>query len=40
MIDAALTILPEVKTTKVVLTWEPAWKIDRMSRYAKMALGL
>ncbi|MBZ5985245.1 metal-sulfur cluster assembly factor [Leuconostoc gelidum subsp. gasicomitatum] len=40
MIDAALIILPEVKTTKVVLTWEPAWKIDRMSRYAKMALGL
>ncbi|MFK8249588.1 metal-sulfur cluster assembly factor [Leuconostoc mesenteroides] len=40
MIDEALKILPEVMTTKVELTWEPAWEIDRMSRYAKMALGL
>lgn len=40
MIDEALKILPEVKTTKVELTWEPAWENDRMSRYAKMALGL
>lgn len=40
MIAEALKILPEVKTTKVELTWEPAWEIDRMSRYAKMALGL
>ncbi|MDN6080701.1 MAG: metal-sulfur cluster assembly factor [Leuconostoc sp.] len=40
MIDEALKILPEVKTTKVELTWEPAWEINRMSRYAKMALGL
>lgn len=40
MIIKALKIIPEVKTTKVELTWEPAWKIDRMSRYAKMALGL
>ncbi|MDC2816874.1 metal-sulfur cluster assembly factor [Leuconostoc suionicum] len=40
MIDEALKILPEVKSTRVELTWEPAWKIDRMSRYAKMALGL
>ena len=40
MIDEALKILPEVKTTKDELTWEPAWEIDRMSRYAKMALGL
>lgn len=40
MIDDALKILPEVKTTKVELTWQPAWEINRMSRYAKMALGL
>ncbi|MBD9364807.1 MULTISPECIES: metal-sulfur cluster assembly factor [Leuconostoc] len=40
MIDEALKILPEVKSTRVELTWEPAWEIDRMSRYAKMALGL
>lgn len=40
MIIKALKIIPEVKTTKVELTWEPAWGIDRMSRYAKMALGL
>ena len=40
MIDEALKILPEVKTTKVELTWEQAWENDLMSRYAKMALGL
>lgn len=40
MIDEALKILPEVKTIKIELTWEPAWGVDRMSRYAKMALGL
>ncbi|API72948.1 metal-sulfur cluster assembly factor [Leuconostoc suionicum] len=40
MIDEALKILPEVKSTRVELTWEPAWEIDRMSRYAKMGLGL
>ena len=40
MIDAALKILPEVKTTEIVLQWEPAWTIARMSRYAKMSLGL
>ena len=40
MIDDALKILPEVNTTEIVLQWEPAWTIDRMSRYAKMALGL
>lgn len=40
MIDDALKILPEVNTIEIVLQWEPAWTIDRMSRYAKMALGL
>lgn len=40
MIDEALKILPEVKSTEVVLQWEPAWTMARMSRYAKMALGL
>ena len=40
MIDDTLKILPEVNTTEIVLQWEPAWTIDRMSRYAKMALGL
>ncbi|CAM3100922.1 metal-sulfur cluster assembly factor [Leuconostoc rapi] len=40
MIINALKIIPEVKTTKIELAWEPAWGIDRMSRYAKMALGL
>lgn len=40
MIDEALKILPAVTSTEVVLQWEPSWTIDRMSRYAKMALGL
>lgn len=25
---------------KILLTWEPAWTVDRMSKYAKIALGI
>lgn len=40
LIDDALKILPEVTKTHVSLTWQPAWTFDRMSRYAKVSLGL
>ncbi|CAH1852486.1 metal-sulfur cluster assembly factor [Convivina intestini] len=40
MVQKSLRELPEVKDVKVELVWEPAWTIDRMSRYAKMALGI
>lgn len=36
----ALSDIPEVKETKVNLVWDPPWTMDRMSRYAKIALGI
>ncbi|WP_077623075.1 metal-sulfur cluster assembly factor [Sediminibacillus massiliensis] len=32
--------IPEVKETKVNIVWNPPWSKDRMSRYAKIALGI
>ncbi|WP_186576658.1 metal-sulfur cluster assembly factor [Aquibacillus kalidii] len=32
--------LPEVKDTNVNIVWSPPWSKDRMSRYAKIALGI
>ncbi|QGH35640.1 DUF59 domain-containing protein [Gracilibacillus salitolerans] len=32
--------LPEVKDTEVNIVWNPPWSKDRMSRYAKIALGI
>jgi metal-sulfur cluster biosynthetic enzyme len=32
--------LPEVKDTEVNIVWTPVWSKDRMSRYAKIALGI
>ncbi|SDJ87446.1 metal-sulfur cluster assembly factor [Sediminibacillus albus] len=32
--------LPEVKETVVNIVWNPPWSKDRMSRYAKIALGI
>jgi metal-sulfur cluster biosynthetic enzyme len=32
--------LPEVKETDVKIVWTPAWTKDRLSRYAKIALGI
>lgn len=32
--------IPEVKSTEVNIVWNPPWKKDRMSRYAKIALGI
>ncbi|WP_163101603.1 metal-sulfur cluster assembly factor [Peribacillus alkalitolerans] len=32
--------LPEVKDPQVNIVWNPPWTKDRMSRYAKIALGI
>lgn len=32
--------VPEVKEVKVNLVFEPAWTVDKMSRYARIALGI
>ncbi|EUJ40545.1 metal-sulfur cluster assembly factor [Brochothrix campestris] len=39
-IESALEDLPEVSETKVDIVWDPVWTKDRMSRYAKIALGI
>lgn len=39
-IRQAVTKLEAVHTCEIDLVWEPAWDIDHMSRYAKVALGL
>lgn len=39
-VKAALAEIPEVKSTDVNIVWNPAWSKDRMSRYAKIALGI
>lgn len=39
-VQAALADLPEVKRTEVDIVWNPPWSKDRMSRYAKIALGI
>jgi metal-sulfur cluster biosynthetic enzyme len=39
-VKTALSDLPEVKETEVNIVWQPAWSKDKMSRYAKMALGV
>lgn len=40
MVERALQPIPEIKQVDVKFVWEPAWTIDRMTRYAKMALGI
>ncbi|MBA9025211.1 MULTISPECIES: metal-sulfur cluster assembly factor [Bacillaceae] len=32
--------IPEVKDSDVNIVWNPPWSRDRMSRYAKIALGI
>ena len=32
--------IPEVTNTEVKLVWYPAWTVDTMSRYARIALGI
>lgn len=39
-VNTALGELPEVKSTNVNIVWNPPWSKDKMSRYAKMALGV
>ncbi|EAC3455608.1 metal-sulfur cluster assembly factor [Listeria monocytogenes] len=39
-VQMALSDIPEVKDTNVNLVWNPSWTKDRMSRYAKIALGI
>lgn len=39
-VEEALLKIPEIDEVKVEFIWEPAWSIDRMSRYAKLALGV
>ncbi|KRM90889.1 metal-sulfur cluster assembly factor [Liquorilactobacillus cacaonum] len=40
MIERALQPIEEVSQVNVNFVWEPAWSIDKMTRYAKMALGI
>lgn len=39
-IHAAVKEIPEVADVEVKLVWYPAWTTDRMSRYARIALGI
>ena len=40
MVTKAVKEVPEVKNVEVEFVWEPAWTIDRMSRFAKLSLGV
>lgn len=39
-IKRVLADIPEVKDTKVNIVWDPPWSKEKMSRYAKIALGI
>lgn len=39
-IHEALKEVPEVGEVEVKLVWYPAWTTDKMSRYARIALGI
>ncbi|MFD1706942.1 metal-sulfur cluster assembly factor [Siminovitchia sediminis] len=39
-VNAALADIPEVKEVDVNIVWDPPWSKDKMSRYAKIALGV
>ncbi|HFD1707015.1 TPA: metal-sulfur cluster assembly factor [Enterococcus faecium] len=39
-INDALKEVPEVTKAEVKLVWYPAWTTDKMSRYARIALGI
>ncbi|KUP09063.1 DNA methyltransferase [Bacillus coahuilensis m2-6] len=39
-VKIALKDIPEVKDTEVNIVWNPPWSRDKMSRYAKIALGI
>ncbi|MCS1351233.1 metal-sulfur cluster assembly factor [Mechercharimyces sp. CAU 1602] len=40
MVTQAVTKVDGVKEVEVEIVWNPPWSKDRMSRYAKMALGI
>ncbi|MCP0887718.1 metal-sulfur cluster assembly factor [Ligilactobacillus sp. WILCCON 0076] len=40
MVERSLNKISEITAVEVKFVWEPAWTMDRMSRYAKMALGI
>ena len=39
-IHEALSDIEEVKNPEVKIVWYPAWTTDKMSRYARIALGI
>ncbi|SDJ44373.1 metal-sulfur cluster assembly factor [Salimicrobium sp. PL1-032A] len=39
-VKRALSDLPEIEEIQVNIVWNPPWSKDRMSRYAKIALGI
>ncbi|MSD83088.1 DUF59 domain-containing protein [Lactobacillus curvatus] len=39
-IHQAMAKIPEVNAVKVNLVWYPAWDTSKMSRYARIALGI
>ncbi|WP_243291315.1 metal-sulfur cluster assembly factor [Bacillus sp. FJAT-47783] len=39
-VKASLNGIPEIKDVDVNIVWNPPWTKDRMSRYAKIALGI
>lgn len=39
-IHDAMSDIPEVSKVEVRLVWYPAWTVDKMSRYARIALGI
>lgn len=39
-VQRALHDIPEVNKTVVNIVWDPPWGKDKMSRYAKIALGI
>lgn len=39
-VKTAIAELPEIKETEVNIVWNPPWGKDKMSRYAKIALGV
>jgi len=39
-VKQALADIPEIKDVDVNIVWNPPWTKDRMSRYAKIALGI
>lgn len=39
-VERALKSVPEITTSEVDIVWYPAWDPSKMSRYAKIALGI